>query len=167
MKRRALGALILIAALVSIPQAARATPEGVGLGLTVGSVFPSSDNVDFSDVGLSWGFWVDIPIAWKFAIAPSAQIYNIGGDVGENTATDIDLNFKFILPFGFTSVFFGAAGGVTVSQGGYDPNVGLLAGVSFNLVSSLDAFVMGKYEIIIDDPNTHLIHTTAGLLFVF
>lgn len=162
---------LLMAAFLGIvlaaPAAAQARADGVGLGLTVGTVFPSGGDVEFSDVGLSWGFWVDIPIAWKFHIAPSAEIYNIGGDVDQNTATDIDLNFKFIIPAGFMKVFFGAAGGVTVTQGGYDPNVGLLAGLSFPLVSNLEAFVAGKYGIIINDPNIHLIHTTAGVLFVF
>jgi len=167
MKRRVLFLLLLLVVSVLGPSVARADSDGVGLGLTVGAVFPRTKGVEFSDVGLSWGFWVDIPIVWKFAIAPSAEIYNIGGDVGENTATDIDLNFKFIIPIAFTRVFFGAAGGVTVSQGGYDPNVGLLAGVSFGLISNLEAFAMAKYEVVIDDPNTHLIHTTAGLLYVF
>jgi hypothetical protein len=167
MRRGLTGVLLFVLVSTVGPQMASATPDGVGLGVTLGAVFPKNKGVDFSDVGLSWGFWVDIPIVWKFVIAPSAQIYNIGGDVDENTATDIDLNFKFIIPIAFTRVFFGAAGGVTVTQGGYSPNVGLLAGVSFGLISNLEAFVMGKYEVIIDDPNTHLIHTTTGLLYVF
>ncbi len=167
MKRWFAGVVVLLLIAGAAPGVARADSEGVGLGLTVGAVFPKTEGIDFSDVGLSWGFWVDIPIVWKFAIAPSAEIYNIGGDVDENTATDIDLNFKFIIPVAFTRIFFGAAGGVTVTAGGYDPNVGLLAGVGFGLISNLEAFVMAKYEVVIDDPNTHLIHTTAGLLYVF
>lgn len=167
MRKKLVGVALLLALVVLAPQTAQASAEGVGLGVTVGTVFPRSEGIDFSDVGLSWGFWVDIPIAWKFHISPSAEIYNIGGKVSENTGTDICINFKFILPVSILNIFFGAAGGVSVTQGGYSPNAGLLAGVSFPLISNLEAFVMGKYEIIIDDPNIHLIHTTAGLLFVF
>jgi len=156
-----LAALVLLA-----PVTATAGAEGVGLGVSVGAVFPKTEGISFSDVGLAWGFWVDIPIAWKFHISPSAELYNIGGDVGTSGATDICLNFKFILPVSIMKIFFGAAGGVT-NKVEYRANAGLLAGLSFPLISSLEAFVAFKYKVIIQDPNIHMLHTNAGVLFVF
>lgn len=165
MKKASIVALVLLA-LTSAP-AAYASPDGVGLGLSIGTVFPKGGDIEFSDVGLDWGFWVDIPIAWTFHISPSAEIYNVGGDVdGDTVATDIIINFKFIVPVSFLKLFFGAAGGVTVFDG-YAANAGLIAGASFPLIGNLEAFVSAKYKILIDDPNIHMIHANAGLLFVF
>ena len=154
------------------PPAAHAGGSGVGLGVSLGAVFPESDVSDFSDVGLGWGFWVDIPIAWKFHLTPSAELYNIGmgdqDDLDENTATDVCMNFKFIIPLPVLKIFFGAAGGVT-NMGHYKANAGLLAGASFGLVANLEAFVQAKYKIVIWDEvgNLHMLHTNAGVLFVF
>ena len=161
--------LALAAALVlTLPAAADARSEGVGLGVSIGAVFPNSDNLDMDEVGLAWGFWVDIPIAWKFHISPSAELYNLGGGVSENTATDICLNFKFIVPLSFMRVFFGAGGGVTNAKEQYNPNVGLLGGVSFRLIANLEAFVAVKYKILIHDvANVHMLHTNVGAMFIF
>ena len=49
----------------------------------------------------------------------------------------------------------------------YNPNAGALAGISFRLISNLEAFIQGKYKILIDNPNIHTIHTNAGLLISF
>ena len=166
MKRRTVVVLLLVASLFVAPHAARASAEGVGLGVSIGAVMPKGGALSFDDVGLNWGFWVDIPIAWKFHISPSAEIYNLGGDVDENPATDIVLNFKFILPVSFVRIFAGVAAGLTVHNE-YDANVGLLAGVSFRVFGPLELFVSAKYKILIDDPNVHMIHTNAGFLFVF
>lgn len=168
MRKRLLLTCITVTALLLSAAPAEAKSEGVGLGVSVGAVFPNSENLDMDEVGLAWGFWVDIPIAWKFHIAPAAEIYNLGGDdVGENTATDITLNFKFIIPLGFVKPFFGAGGGVTNAMNQYNANAGLLAGASFKLVANLEAFVAAKYKVIIHDPNVHMLHTSAGVLFVF
>lgn len=164
--RKALLGCLMIMAVALAPTTAFAQRSEVGLGVSLGAVFPKGGDVSFSDTGFNWGFWVDIPVAWKFHITPSAELYNLGGSVGEHPFTDIEMNFKFILPVSFTKIFFGAAGGVTVSTK-YDANAGILGGVSFNLISSLDVFVMAKYKVIIKDPNIHMLHTNAGLLFWF
>lgn len=167
MTKRTLVAATLALALF-VPSLAHAHSAGVGLGVSFGVVLPKSTDYEFSQAGFAWGFWVDIPIAWKFYITPSAQLYNLGGKVGENPTTDIDLNFKFILPVSFAKIYFGAAGGATVPVfNEYAANVGLFAGVSFQLVSGLDAFVQAKYKLIIDDPNIHMIHADTGLMYWF
>jgi hypothetical protein len=158
--------IILLVGCLAAGRPARANANGVGLGVSLGAVFPHSEGVAFDDVGLSWGFWVDIPIAWTFYLSPSTELYNIGGSVGENGATDVCLNFKFIIPLGGIRPFFGAAGGVT-NMGEYQANVGLLGGLSFSLVGNLELFGAVKYKIIIRDPNIHMIHTSGGLQFVF
>ena len=168
MKRKAIWLALAAALVLTLPAAAHARGEGVGLGVSIGAVFPNSENLDMDEVGLAWGFWVDIPIAWKFHISPSAELYNLGGDVAENTATDICLNFKFIVPVTFMKIFFGAGGGVTNAFNQYNPNAGLLGGVSFGLIANLEAFVAVKYKILINDvTNVHMLHTSAGAMFVF
>ncbi|NOZ87502.1 MAG: hypothetical protein GXP49_14795 [Deltaproteobacteria bacterium] len=159
---------LMAAGIIVVGISGSALCEGrVGLGASVGAVFPNNDkDIDWSDVGLNWGFWVDIPIAWVFNLTPSAEIYDLGGKVGKDTATDICLNFKFIVPFSFMRFFFGVAGGVT-NHLDYHPNAGVLAGLSFPLVSNLEAFVQAKYKILIADPNVHTIHANAGMLFMF
>lgn len=167
MAKRFLVASLLCLSLL-VPTAASAHSAGVGMGLSIGAVFPKSDNIELSDAGFAWGFWVDIPIAWKFYLTPSAQIYNLTGDVGENPTTDIDLNFKFILPVSFLKIYFGAAGGATVPvMNEYAANVGLFLGSSFRLVDGLETFVQAKYKLVIDDPNIHMIHADAGLMYWF
>ncbi len=169
MKRKAIWLALAAALVLTLPAAAEARSNGVGLGVSIGAVFPNSDNLDMDEVGLAWGFWVDIPIAWKFHISPSAELYNLGGSVDENTATDICLNFKFIVPLSFMRVFFGAGGGVTNAMNQYNPNAGLLGGVSFRLISNLEAFVALKYKILINDDvgNVHMLHANAGAMFIF
>ncbi|GMV41075.1 MAG: hypothetical protein AMXMBFR64_27910 [Myxococcales bacterium] len=164
LKRTLVAATLAVALLV--PGLSRAHSAGVGMGVSFGVVLPKSEILEMSDAGFAWGFWVDIPIAWKFYITPSAQLYNLGGKVGENPATDIDLNFKFILPVSFAKIYFGAAGGATV-HAEYDANVGLFLGSSFNLVSGLDVFVQGKYKLVIDDPNIHMVHVDGGFMYWF
>ena len=167
MMKRILVASLLCLSLLA-PTAASAHSAGVGMGLSFGGVFPKSDSFEFSDAGFAWGFWVDIPIAWKFYLTPSTQLYNLGGKVGDNPTVDVDMNFKFILPVSFTKIYFGAAGGATVPvMNEYAANVGLFLGTSFQLVSGLEAFVQAKYKLIIDDPNIHMIHADCGLMYWF
>jgi len=175
MKTTRIGAVVavVVLALVLAPAAASADDKRVGLGASIGAVFPDNGDpetgrdIDWDDVGLNWGFWVDIPIAWVFHITPSAEIYDLGGEVSKGTATDICLNFKFIIPISFMRLFLGLAGGVSVAYDEYNPNAGALVGMSFRLISNLEAFIQGKYKILIDEPNIHAIHANAGLLILF
>lgn len=166
-RKYSMGLALVAALLLTVPATAHAGADGVGLGVSIGAVFPNSDKLDMDEVGLSWGFWVDIPIAWKFHISPSAELYNLGGDVDDNTATDVCLNFKFIVPLSFMRIFFGAGGGVTNAYEQYNANAGLLAGISFRLIANLEAFVATKYKILIREPNVHMLHTSAGMMFIF
>ena len=167
-------ALLFVAALALAPAPALAEPpKGVGLGVSIGAVFPDNGHpddakdIDWSDVGLNWGFWVDIPIAWVFHLTPSAEFYDLSSEVGEDTATDVCLNFKFIVPTGWLKIYAGLAGGLTNALNRYHGNAGVLAGLSFPLFSNLEAFIQAKYKVVIRDDNIHVIHSNAGLVFVF
>jgi hypothetical protein len=164
----------LALAVLAAPLPAAAT-SGVGLGVSVGANFPKGairgTETKWSDASFGWGFWVDIPIVWKFNITPSAELFKVGGV----NVTDVDLNFKFIIPIAFIRLFAGPSIGVTNAEA-YHFNAGVLAGISFRIFGPLELFAMGAYRIIIGDDkpetteiegNVHNIHLNAGALFVF
>jgi hypothetical protein len=154
----------LAAALFSAPTSAHA--EGVGLGAGVGVAVPHEGAVDFN-AALNWGFFVDIPLLYTFHITPSTLLYEFANDTNSVRATDVSLNFKFIIPLGPLSVFAGLTGGLT-STNNLDPHAGVLGGLSINLISNLDVFAQVNYKIIIrEDANVRNLDIFAGPLFRF
>jgi hypothetical protein len=140
---------------LSAPQLARAqSAHNVGLGVAVGGAYSGSRTDVKSareEIGTrpAWGFFVDIPLLPTFYIAPAAMLYSLKNAAGNDTAvTDVDLNFKFIVPV--SSLKFGAGVTAGLSSGvqpsGYAPHYGLLGYASLNLVSNLDAFVMVQWK---------------------
>lgn len=156
-----------------------ASSENVGIGAAVGAAYSPThvfQNNIFKPVGssFSWGFFVDIPLTETFYISPAAMLYklNLGtaSPVGQGSkpVTDIDLNFKFILPLGIVHLGPGLITGLTSAEETYHLHLGALVYVGVNLVSNMDAFVLAQYKRIfrhlqdLDD-----LHGYAGLMFRF
>lgn len=134
---------------------AHADASGVGLGVA-GGVAYSATQVDRGAtreaVGArpAWGFFVDIPLLSTFYISPAAMLYkfkDINGDGKDDAVTDVDLNFKFIVPVGDLHFGAGFTGGLSSGiDDGYVPHYGLLGYASLNLVANLDAFALVQYK---------------------
>src|SRR5262245_51952073 len=128
-----------------LPRNARADSEGVGLGVACGLAYSPSE-VDDEDVGSSfaWGFFVDIPLLATFYLSPAAMLYELDFGNGKQPVTDIDLNFKFIVPVGDLHIGAGVTAGLTAGvpndDGNYAGHYGLLGYISYNLLANLDAF---------------------------
>jgi hypothetical protein len=145
--------LILCLALFA-PQLARAqSAHNVGLGVAVGGAY-SQSRIDVNDVRKevgtrpAWGFFVDIPLLPTFYISPATMLYRFRNAAGgSNAVTDVDLNFKFIVPLSSVRLGAGVIAGLTSGvQEGYAPHYGLLGQASLNLVSNLDAFVLVQWK---------------------
>lgn len=144
--------------------------ESVGLGVSLGVAFPEGtldrDKVDLDDwdAAFNWGFYVNIPLIYTFHLTPSAELYKIG----DQNATDISLAFKFIVNVWKLDLFVGVVPGLTTVADITAPNVGGLAGLSFNLFANLDFFLQAKYKIMFHgDRNARTLHGHAGILFTF
>jgi len=166
MKRFTILAVVLMfAALACVPLAAQSqTP--VGLGVSLGTAIPSgsTQNIQSGGMSFNWGFYVNIPLIYTFHITPSAELYKLQ----DQNATDIDLAFKFIVPLSSFALYAGFVPGLTAFSTILDPHVGILAGVTFQLVSNLDIFIQGKYNVIFDgNQNLPVVHLNAGILFKF
>ncbi|MBN2695642.1 hypothetical protein JXR93_13355 [bacterium] len=139
-----------------------ANGEEVKLGTAVGY-----SNVDESSE-LIWGFYVDIPIISTFHITPSALVYKIG----DLSATDISLAFKFKIPLHLLTLYVDFLGGLTQAQftpeDGLSTHVGIGGGGYFNFVSNISVFGEVNYKTIIrDDGNIKNYTAMAGLLWSF
>ena len=75
--------------------AGRGLDAPVGLGITSGTVVSTSERD--SQFSFSGGFYTDIPLLETFNITPSTTVYRYKGE----SATDISLNFKFIVFISF------------------------------------------------------------------
>ena len=127
---------------------AQPNPRGVGLGVAAGVNLATADEEGIdSNTSFSWGFFVDIPLLETFYITPAAMVYEID-PTGENalSLTDIDLNFKFIVPLGAFSLGVGVTAGLTTGLGSYEGHFGGLGYLGWNLVSNLDLFVLAQYK---------------------
>src|SRR5512141_1161940 len=128
--------------------------HNVGLGVAFGGAYSGSHTDVKSareEVGTrpAWGFFVDIPLLPTFYIAPAAMLYSLKNPAGNDTAvTDVDLNFKFIVPVSALKFGAGVTGGLSsgVQPSGYAPHYGVLGYASLNLVSNLDAFVLVQWK---------------------
>ncbi|OGR15034.1 MAG: hypothetical protein A2341_01220 [Deltaproteobacteria bacterium RIFOXYB12_FULL_58_9] len=149
-------------------QAQQSPAKGVGLGVAAGVNLYDEEAIDLG-TSFAWGFFVDIPLLDTFYITPAAMIYELDmGDLGKASITDIDLNFKFIVPIGSLRLGVGILAGLTTGLGDYEGHFGGLAYVGWNLVSNLDLFAMLQYkrlstgEMTIDN-----YHGYAGTMFRF
>ena len=142
--------------------------RNVGLGVAVGGTYsPTQLNTIDVGSGFGWGFFVDIPLLDTFVISPAAMLResNFGG--GKRPVTDIDLNFKFIVPMGKMKLGVGVLGGITSADKFYG-HYGALGYWSIQAVSNLDIFLLGQYKQTlhqtkqIDD-----LHIYAGGMFRF
>ncbi|MEL7370652.1 MAG: hypothetical protein AAFN74_17165 [Myxococcota bacterium] len=167
---RLLPVTALVAASLFATSEARADPYGVGLGVAAGANLADGDGLDL-DISFSWGFFVDIPLLETFYITPAATLYQLdGGSDGNIAITDIDLNFKFIVPLSRMSIGAGFTAGLTTGLGDYQTHIGGLGYVGFNLVSNLDLFGMVQYKRLTTGgniPNYNNIHLFAGTMFRF
>ena len=139
--------------------------RGVGLGVGAGLAVPTSDTP--FKLAPAWGFYTDIPLLNTFHITPSALVYNLNPKSGgEQSATDISINFKFMVPMARLDLFAGVTAGVT-STNKLTPHMGGLIGMSMNLVSNVDGFINVNYKYVAQEQIVHDIQIFAGPLFRF
>lgn len=170
MYRTIFAVTVALTMLASAP--ARADDDGVGLGVAVGASWPVATSAiegGLEGVSFDWGFFVDIPLVSAFHISPSAMLYQLKVSDEWRSVTDVDLNFKFIVPLGFMSVQAGVSAGLTsgadLDANTLTPHGGLLGGVTFNLVSNLEAFVLANYKVLFHDlGKVNDLHTYAGVM---
>jgi hypothetical protein len=169
MNRLAPVVALVIASLGSASRAQATDPSGVGLGVAAGANLADAENVDL-DTSFSWGFFVDIPLLETFYITPAATVYEIDAGSGKAALTDIDLNFKFIIPLGGMSLGAGVTAGLTTGLGSYEGHFGLLAYFGFKLVPNFELFALGQYKRLPtsgDVPDYNNINVFAGGMFRF
>jgi hypothetical protein len=160
----------------ALSSSAFAQARGVGLGVGAGVAVPSASGSDLVHpdfkAGFNWGFFVDIPLLYTFHITPSTLVYKMVDNTGAATtqATDVSLNFKFIIPIGIIEPFAGVTAGLT-STNHIDPHAGLLAGVGVGILPNLEIFAQVNYKFIIRDNdvggNVKNLQIWAGPLYKF
>jgi len=154
-------------------QTAWADAHGVGLGVAAGMDYyaakASASSKSLNSASLSWGFFVDIPLLSTFYISPAAMLYQLdmNDGKGKQAVTDVDLNFKFIVPLGDLKLGAGVTAGVTSGLTDYKGHWGALGYLSYNLVSNLEAFAMVQYKELFSDRAIHNIHGYLGGMFRF
>ena len=150
----------------------------VGLGVAAGVAYsptttkPSIANVQNSiqaGQSFAWGFFVDIPLLETFYISPAAMLYEFNLGSGRVPITDVDLNFKFIVPISILRLGVGATFGLTAAGEKYGVHFGGLGYLAINIVSNLDVFAMVQYKKLVRDPGPNLddIHGFLGVMFHF
>jgi hypothetical protein len=146
----------------------------VGLGVAAGLSFSptevqSARSVEATRVGegFTWGFFVDIPLLETFYLSPAAMLYELDLGNGRKPVTDIDLNFKFIVPLSAARIGTGFNIGLTNSEQEYQAHVGALGYFAWNFLSNLDVFVLVTYKRLFRDPGPDIdnLHTHAGVMF--
>ena len=163
--------LLTLTLFIGIQSTALAGAEGVGLGVAAGAVSSGTELEGFEKsvgTGFSWGFFVDIPLTPTFYISPATTLYELDLGLGKRPATDVALNFKFIVPIAAIKLGAGVSAGLTVAEEKYMPHMGALGYLSMNLASNLDGFAMVQYKHLIRDVQAvDDIHAHAGLMFRF
>lgn len=168
--------LLVILATSSASRLAHASAEGVGLGIAVGADYSNAD-VRLENTGtlerqgkasLAWGFFVDIPLLPTFYISPAAMLYELELNEGtKQSITDIDLNFKFIVPLHRLRLGAGITAGLTTGLGEYLGHYGVLGYAALNLVSNIDAFILVQYKELRHDRDINNLHAYVGGNFRF
>ena len=141
--------------------------NNVGLGLGMGFQVPSSET-PIAASG-AWGFYTDIPLLRTFHISPSTVVYRLDYKDGSRnvSATDISMNFKFIVPLSRIDMMAGITAGLTSTQE-LTPHMGVVAGAAFKLVSNLHFFINANYRYILQgDGVIHDAQLVCGPLFKF
>lgn len=143
--------------------------RAVGLGVGAGLAVPTAA-APFK-MAPAFGFYTDIPLISTFHITPSTLVYRLDPKDGStgSTATDVSINFKFMIPLGRLDLFGGVTAGLTATNE-LTPHVGGLAGASYNIVSNLDVFVNVGYKFLVPKDggqNVHDIQIFAGPLIRF
>ena len=162
----------LVVASLAMGGDAFAHARGVGLGVAAGVnvADAEADQVD-SNTSFAWGFFVDIPLLETFYITPAATLYQLQQGDRRVSITDIDLNFKFLVPVGAMSLGIGVTGGLTTGLGDYQPHYGLLAYFGYNVVGNLELFVTGQYKRLTTNSDVptdyNNIHVFGGTMFRF
>jgi hypothetical protein len=169
MKAKAIRLWLVAAVLVTLaPLAVPAAGESVGLGVAIGMAFPQGDTAKIASTdwqpSLNWGFYVNIPIISTLHLTPSSELYKFDSQ----SATDMSLAFKFIVPLSRFDLYAGFVPGLTAVGSVVAPHVGILGGFAMPLVSNLDLFVQGKYKWVFQGAeNLRVFHMNAGVLFNF
>ena len=146
-------------------------PRGVGLGVAAGVNIAEADSIDL-ETSFSWGFFVDIPLLETFYITPSATVYQLrqANNQPIDSITDIDLNFKFLVPLGRVQVGAGITAGITTGFGTYQPHVGALGYFGLKLAGNFDIFALLQYKRLTTGdniPDYNAFHIFAGPMFRF
>ena len=155
-------ALLLVSpsAYAHFPRQGSSWTSPVGLGITSGTVVSTSYRDSY--FSFSGGFYTDIPLLETFHITPSTTVYRYKGE----SATDISLNFKFIVPLEQWEAMGGITAGLT-STDSLVPHVGVFGGVAYNFVSNLDWFVNVGYNHVFLNSASHNVSISTGPLFRF
>lgn len=171
LRQLSLMSLLTLTLFIGVQSTALAGAEGVGLGVAAGAVSSGTELEGFEKsvgTGFSWGFFVDIPLTPTFYISPATTLYELDLGLGKRPATDVALNFKFIVPIAAIKLGAGVSAGLTVAEEKYMPHMGALGYLSMNLASNLDGFAMVQYKHLIRDVQAvDDIHAHAGLMFRF
>lgn len=171
LRHLSLMSLLTLTLFIGVQSTALAGAKGVGLGVAAGAVSSGTELEGFEKsvgTGFSWGFFVDIPLTPTFYISPATTLYELDLGLGKRPATDVALNFKFIVPIAAIKLGAGVSAGLTVAEEKYMPHMGALGYLSMNLASNLDGFAMVQYKHLIRDVQAvDDIHAHAGLMFRF
>jgi len=144
--------------------------RNVGLGVAIGGTYsPTQLNKVDVGSGFGWGFFVDIPLLDTFVISPAAMLResDFGDGNGKRPVTDIDINFKFIVPMGKMKLGAGVLGGITSADKFYG-HYGALGYWSIQAVSNLDIFLLGQYkQTLLETSQIDDLHVYIGGMFRF
>lgn len=156
------------------PATASADPRGVGLGVAVGLAYSPTKLPGHRGAhraggrGFAWGFFVDIPLLKTFYISPAAMLYSVDVGNGSVAATDIDLNFKFIVPLGRLRLGAGVNVGITQLDQRYNSHFGILGYGAWSLVRNFDVFTTLQYKRLVrEGPELDNLYLYGGGMFRF
>lgn len=160
-----LAALLLGIGCLWFPLPAQAAGDSVGLGISCGVAFPQGSTASISSTNwrasFNWGFYVNIPLIYTFHITPSSELYKFE----DRNATDMALAFKFIVPLSRLDLYAGFVPGLTAVTDVIAPHVGVLGGMTFNLIGKSDLFSQAKHKFLFEgDQNLKVSHINAGNL---
>ncbi|MEN0061194.1 MAG: hypothetical protein AAGA48_03535 [Myxococcota bacterium] len=170
---RLIPALTLLAVLVPMQAEAHRPPaspaRNVGLGVVAGANLADASELDL-DTSFSWGFFVDIPLIETFYVTPAATVYELRQGDTRTSHTDLDLNFKFVVPIKRVSLGLGPTVGVTTGLDQYRGHFGGLGFLSVNVVSNVDLMAMGQFKVLAtgdNRPDINNTHVFGGVRFRF
>ena len=174
MKMQWMTALTLTIVAIATPGITLAGTRSVGMGVAGGLAW-SGDELENPEgvvskvgTGYAWGFFVDIPLTDNFRISPATTIYELNLGDEKQPVTDIDLNFKFMIPLDRLELGVGVTAGVTIAEQKYNGHWGVLGYVGYNILSNIDIFVMSQYkQLVRTGKEINNLHNYAGFMFRF